>query len=113
MIAPESVEEITKAMGVSADISLTPAEVYNAVLNDGSQIPLGSGYALKRSMVEQQYRIEVTGKISDATAKLLEQAGCQYERIRWDARYFIPVDDEGVIGTEVVGNVMELFGRGS
>lgn len=112
MIAPESVEEISKAMGVSADISLTPAEVYNTVLHDGSQIPLGSGYALKRSMVEQQYRIEVTGKISDATAKLLEQAGCQYERIRWDARYFIPVDDEGVIGTEIVGNVMELFGRG-
>ena len=112
VVRPVDLEKIHKAMKVASKVTLTPDEVFNAVLEDGQKIAIGSGISLSRSTVNDSHRIRVdTGRkgfINRGLLKRLEAAGCFSEILYGKIAVFISTSE--FEGPSVTHALQEAFG---
>jgi len=106
IIPVEKMAEVAKAMGLSSQVDLSPEEVYRAVM-DGQRVNFGGGITLRLSRVQHEPRIEVHGNIASLIERL-RAAGCFTERIQFQTRVFVSVDQ--FRGVEVIRNLQDALG---
>lgn len=95
LIAPDALATLCGKLGLDADApSLTPAEAWAAVLDDGAVLHLAGDLQLRRSLVSGRQRIELVG-VSSGGVDGIKALGLTTEIIAWTLRLFIPVTDAG------------------
>lgn len=93
VVDEKNIAQTLKALGAEGAMRQhTPQEIADRVL-DGDRATLANGWALKRSQVAGEGRIELTGPgWHDRTE--LAQDGIFSERIGYDTRYFVPTGED-------------------
>ena len=95
LIAPEALDTLCGKLGLGSDaLSLTPAEAWAAVLDDGSVLHLAGDLQMRRSLVAGRQRVELAG-VSSGGIDGFKALGLTTEIIAWTLRLFIPVTDAG------------------
>jgi hypothetical protein len=95
LITPESLNGLYQAFGAEGSTPLGPDEAWQAVISHGASLDLAGGLRIRRSLVMNAFRVELTG-YSDGAVPQLKALGLTSEIIAWRLRLFIP-------RTEVLG----------
>lgn len=85
-----------RQLGIDCTITLTPAEIHEAVMARATHVELSGGLTLRRSRVMDVNRLELTGFTSSALPSL-KALGCFTEIISWKTRLFLSANDITVI----------------
>lgn len=98
-VKAENVNDLLRRFGKAAQsVELTPDAVLNRIVKEGKKVPLvQTGWELKRSRVNGDYRIELTGPEDRKTLERLALDGLgTYEKIGYVPRFFIPRTVDGL-----------------
>ena len=97
LVMPEALERVYEGLGVEpvpAQAGRAPAlthqEVWSAVIDRGAVLDLVGGLQIRRSLVMNAYRVELTG-FTDGMVPQLKALGLTSEIIAWRLRLFVPV----------------------
>ncbi|MBM3623931.1 MAG: hypothetical protein FJX16_01160, partial [Alphaproteobacteria bacterium] len=85
--------------------ALSPNEALAAVMQDGASLVLAEGLVLKRSLVMNRQRLELTG-FSDSLVERLKALGLVSEIIAWKLRLFVPLGEEGA---RILARILDLY----
>ena len=85
----EQVRAVRAAFNLDGSIELTGAEAWNAVLKQGSSLPLTNGWRLARRLVAGLDHVELEGP-DDTDTDTLRKLGFTIEIVNWRARVFAP-----------------------
>jgi len=85
---------------------LTPAESFDAVLDDGATLQLANEWKIKRVRLNNEPRIEIEGSDVYRSAEQLKQYGAFAERVQYATRYFIPTDK--TLGERVLEKILKF-----
>jgi hypothetical protein len=91
LISPASAAALLESSGADAP-ALSPATAIAAVIQDGASLILADGLVLKRSLVMNRQRLELTG-FADTGVDRLKALGLMSEIIAWKLRLFVPLGD--------------------
>lgn len=105
LLPDDSVGEVLRALGVSRAFS-GPEEIFNAVLENGENIPLEGGLALRRTYVHRERTIELTGAQSSIFPQL-QKLGLRAETIEYKKRFFVSTDQRQGVG--VIKRLIESY----
>jgi predicted RNA methylase len=89
LVTPEALAVFYQALGAEGGPALSPDEAWNAVLDRGATLDLAGGLQIRRSLVMQAHRIELTG-YTDGAVPQLKALGLTSEIIAWRLRLFLP-----------------------
>lgn len=104
LVSPASAALLLETMGAGAP-ALTPAAALAAVMQDGAGLVLAEGLVLKRSLVMNRQRLELTG-FGDTMVDRLKAQGFASEIIAWKLRLFAPLGDEA---SRIVEKLLALY----
>jgi hypothetical protein len=104
LVSPASAATLLEATGAGAP-ALAPAAAIAAVMQDGAGLFLAEGLVLKRSLVMNRYRLELTG-FSDTMVDRLKAQGLVSEIIAWKLRLFVPLGDDA---GKIVEKLLALY----
>ncbi|MGJ0427311.1 strawberry notch-like NTP hydrolase domain-containing protein [Methylocystis sp.] len=90
LVSPASAAALLESS--SADAGLPPATAIAAVMQDGASLILADGLVLRRSLVMNRQRLELTG-FADTRVDRLKALGLMSEIIAWKLRLFVPLGD--------------------
>jgi hypothetical protein len=90
LVTPEALERVYAGLGVDGKPELSPTEAWNAVIERGAVLDLAGGLQIRRSLVMNAHRVELTG-FSDGAVPQLKALGLTSEIIAWRLRLFVPV----------------------
>jgi predicted RNA methylase len=93
LVTPEALEPLYRALGAGDAPELSPLEAFTAVLDRGATLDLAGDLQIRRSLVMQAHRVELTG-FSDGAVPQLKALGLTSEIIAWRLRLFIPTAEE-------------------
>src|SRR5258708_38613996 len=91
-------------MGGTDAPALSPAEVWSAVFERGAVRDLAAGLQIRRSLVMNVYRVELTG-FSDGATDQLKALGLNSEIIAWRLRLFVPIAEDR--GPAILGAILD------
>jgi hypothetical protein len=89
LIAPEALSSLYRALGVDHSPSLSNPEAWSGVLDRGATLDLAGGLQIRRALVMNAWRIELTGYAEGAVPQWKAQ-GLISEIIAWRLRLFVP-----------------------
>jgi predicted RNA methylase len=89
LITPEQLDRLYHAFGASSSAGLSPDEAWRAVIDRGATLELTGDLQIRRSLVMNAYRVELTG-YADGMVTQLKALGLMSEIIAWRLRLFIP-----------------------
>lgn len=99
LVNPRDLQTVLTNLGAEGSkVELTPEQALDRVLDDNWRLQLANGWAIRRSLVAGEDRVEITfGEtvLSASQASGLKASGVFAEVISWKTRYFIPTDDTG------------------
>nr|WP_245433858.1 strawberry notch family protein [Methylocystis hirsuta] len=104
LVSAASAAMLLEATGAGAP-DLAPAAAITAVLQDGASLILAEGLVLKRSLVMNRHRLELTG-FSDTMVDRLKAQGLVSEIIAWKLRLFVPLGDDA---GKIVEKLLALY----
>ena len=97
LVTPEALERVYEGLGVEpvpAQAGRAPTlshhEAWNAVIERGAVLDLIGGLQIRRSLVMNAHRVELTG-FTDGMVPQLKALGLTSEIITWRLRLFVPV----------------------
>ncbi len=90
LVTPEALASVYEGLGIETSPGLSPDEAWNAVINRGAALDLAGGLQIRRSMVMNAHRVELTG-FADGMVPQLKALGLASEIIAWRLRLFVPV----------------------
>jgi hypothetical protein len=90
LVTPEALERVYEGLGVNGAPTLSGQEAWNAVIERGAVLDLVGGLQIRRSLVMNAHRVELTG-FSDGAVPQLKALGLTSEIIAWRLRLFVPV----------------------
>jgi hypothetical protein len=109
LVTPEALARVYEGLGVSGASSLSPSEAWNAVIERGAVLELAGDLQIRRAMVMNAWRVELTG-FSGGAVPQFKALGLTSEIIAWRLRLFLPVpgpgDDRGK-GPSLLGALFE------
>jgi len=92
LITPEALATLDQSFGSSSTPALSPAEAWSAVIERGATLDLAGELQIRRSLVMNAYRAELTGYAAGAVPQL-KALGLISEIIAWRLRLFIPTPE--------------------
>ncbi|QGM95985.1 methylase (plasmid) [Methylocystis rosea] len=104
LVSPASAAMLLEATGAGAP-ALAPPAAIAAVMQDGASLVLTDGLVLKRALVMNRHRLELTG-FSDTMVERLKAQGLVSEIIAWKLRLFAPLGDEV---SKIVERLLALY----
>jgi len=104
LVSPASAAVLLEATGAGAP-ALAPIAAIAAVMQDGAGLVLAEGLALKRALVTNRHRLELTG-FSDAMVDRLKAQGLVSEIIAWKLRLFVALGDDA---SKIVEKLLALY----
>jgi hypothetical protein len=90
LVTPEALERVYHSLGIGAGPVLSTADAWSAVDERGAVLELAGGLQIRRSLVMNAHRVELTG-YSDSAVPQLKALGLTSEIIAWRLRLFVPV----------------------
>jgi predicted RNA methylase len=106
LVEGKHIRKVSQAIGL--DIALNPEDLLKLILEDGGSETLPGGVALRRSMVNDSYRLELVD--CEGFFERLEAIGCFSEIIQWRKRMFIPTGEKAVAVLKEVLQVLKVGG---
>ena len=79
--------------GAGSSPGLSHLEAWSAVIDRGATLDLAGGLQIRRSLVMNAYRVELTGYADGAVAQL-KALGLTSEIIAWRLRLFLPTSED-------------------
>jgi predicted RNA methylase len=96
VIPPDLLKQTLTRLGAEGrKITMTPDQIFSAVLDDGNPIELANGWRLTKRMVSGEPRLRIIGPDLYNERMALERAGAQFERIGYEGFLFVPRNDRG------------------
>jgi hypothetical protein len=89
LVAPETLDPLYRSFGIDHAPALSPHDAWNAVLDRGATLDLAGDLQIRRSLVMQAHRIEITD-YGDGAVPQLKALGLTSEIIAWRLRLFLP-----------------------
>jgi hypothetical protein len=93
LITPEALGPLYKSLGVGGSPGLSHDEAWRAVIERGAVLDLAGGLQIRRSLVMNAYRVELTG-YPDGAVSQLKALGLTSEIIAWRLRLFVPTAED-------------------
>ena len=98
LVTPEALDRVYQSLprtgsgglGVDAAPALSHQEAWSAVIERGAVLDLAGGLQIRRSLVMNAHRVELTG-FTDGMVPRLKALGLTSEIIAWRLRLFVPV----------------------
>ena len=90
LVTPEVLDRFYQGLGVNGALTLSDQEAWNAVTERGAVLDLAGGLQIRRALVMNAHRVELTG-YSDGAVPQLKALGLTSEIIAWRLRLFVPV----------------------
>ena len=94
LVTPEAPARVYEGLGVSGAPILSPQEAWDAVITRGAVLELAGGLQVRRAMVMNAWRVELTG-FSGGAVPQFKALGLTSEIIAWRLRLFLPVAGPG------------------
>ncbi|HZU88392.1 MAG TPA: strawberry notch C-terminal domain-containing protein, partial [Stellaceae bacterium] len=94
LVAPEALAHVYEGLGVTGAPTLSPAEAWGAVRDRGAVLDLAGGLQVRRALVMNAWRVELTGFPGGAVPQF-KALGLTSEIIAWRLRLFLPVTADG------------------
>lgn len=104
LVTPEALQGFYQSLGVTVSSDLTADEAWNAVLDRGTVLDLAGGMQIRRALVMNAWRIELTGYPEGAVPQL-KALGLISEIIAWRLRLFIPTAEDR--GPAMLGTILD------
>ena len=104
LVTPEALDRLYQGLGATDGPVLSVAEAWSAVIERGAVLDLAGGLLIRRSLVMNAWRVELTG-FSDSAVDLLKALGLVSEIIAWRLRLFVPIAEDR--GPAILGAVLE------
>ena len=98
MLGAKAASKTLENLGFNSTVKdNSPESLWKSISNGGRAI-LSNGWEIHHSRVNNEKRIEISGRtpFTFAEEKLLKEQGAFFERIRWSERCFIPTGDKGL-----------------
>jgi hypothetical protein len=89
LITPEALAPLYPALGVDSSPGLSHDEAWSAVIDRGAALDLAGGLQIRRSLVMNAHRVELTG-YPDGAVPQFKALGLTSEIIAWRLRLFLP-----------------------
>jgi hypothetical protein len=89
LVTPEALDRVYEGLGVNGAPALSANEAWSAVIDRGATLDVAGGLRIRRSLVMQAYRVELTG-FTDGAVPQLKALGLNSEIIAWRLRLFLP-----------------------
>jgi hypothetical protein len=104
-IPTDRVWTVLRSLGITRRLQ-DPAQIYNAVLNEGGEITLASNLKLKQGNIHGEAAVElhVTDPYKFAS---LRELGLINEQINWKQRFFVPADESK--GIEILAALLQVY----
>lgn len=96
---------VLRSLGISRRLQ-DPAQIYNAVLNEGEEITLAGVLKLKKGSIHGEAAVELHCTDPYKFASLRE-LGLINEQIKWKQHFFIPADEEKAV--EILTALFKLY----
>jgi hypothetical protein len=93
LVTPEALAALDQSFGAANAPALSPSEAWSAVIERGATLDLAGDLQIRRSLVMNTYRIELTG-YADGAVPQLKALGLISEIIAWRLRLFIPTPED-------------------
>jgi predicted RNA methylase len=93
LITPEALAALDQSFGAGAAPALSPQEGWSAVIDRGAVLDLAGDLRIRRSLVMNAWRVELTG-YADGAVPQLKALGLTSEIIAWRLRLFIPTAED-------------------
>ena len=90
LVTPEALDRVYQSLGVNGAPALSHQEAWSAVIDRGAVLDLAGGLQIRRSLVMNVHRVELTG-FTDGMVPQLKALGLTSEIIAWRLRLFVPV----------------------
>ena len=104
LVTPEALDRLYQSLGAADAPALSAAEAWAAVIERGAVLDLAGGLQLRRSLVMNVYRAELTG-FSDGATGQLKALGLTSEIIAWRLRLFVPIAEDR--GPAILGAILD------
>jgi hypothetical protein len=103
LVSSASAAVLLETTGAGAP-ALAPVAAIASIMQDGAGLVLADGLVLKRALVMNRHRLELTG-FGDTMVDRLKAQGLSSEIIAWKLRLFVPLGDEA---SKIVENLLAL-----
>ena len=90
LVTPEALDRVYQSLGVDGAPALSHHEAWSAVIDRGAVLDLAGGLQIRRSLVMNAQRVELTS-FTDGMVPQLKALGLTSEIIAWRLRLFVPV----------------------
>ena len=90
LVTPEALDRVYHSLGIGAGPVLSTADAWSAVVERGAVLEFAGGLQIRRSLVMNAHRVELTG-YSDSAVPQLKALGLTSEIIAWRLQLFVPV----------------------
>ena len=90
LVTPEALDRVYQSLGVGGAPALSHHEAWSAVIDRGAVLDLAGGLQIRRSLVMNAHRVELTS-FTDGMVPQLKALGLTSEIIAWRLRLFVPV----------------------
>jgi hypothetical protein len=104
LVTPEALDRLYQSLGAADAPQLSAVEAWAAVIERGAVLDLAGGLQLRRSLVMNVYRAELTG-FSDGATGQLKALGLTSEIIAWRLRLFVPIAEDR--GPAILGAILD------
>lgn len=92
VVQSEELTSVYGSFGIDVDVQLSPSEIVQAVMVHRQTIR-SKRWEFRRSYVMGETRLEMCGQTSSGDISILRTMGCFTERINWQMRVFIPLQN--------------------
>ena len=106
LVTPEALAAFYQAIGAEGAPTLSSDEAWDAVLERGSVLELAGEMQIRRALVMQAHRVELTGYPDGALAQL-KALGLISEIIAWRTRLFVPTGEDR--GPAILGALLDRY----
>jgi predicted RNA methylase len=104
LVTPEALDRVYQGLGVTGAPALSPDEAWRAVIDRGATLDLAGGMQIRRSLVMNAHRAELTG-YPDGAVPQLKALGLMSEIIAWRLRLFVPTAEDR--GPAILGAILD------
>jgi predicted RNA methylase len=106
LVTPEALAALNQALGAGDAPALSAPEAWSAVIERGATLDLAGDLQIRRALVMNAYRVELTG-YGDGSVPQLKTLGLISEIIAWRLRLFVPTAEDR--GPAILSAVFERY----